>query len=127
MDPTVVRSEARRRVETPNAVMTTCVSPTLGESAGLSMWQVEMAAGAGGPSHRFDSEQLWTVLSGAVTVTVDGAALELEAGDSIAIPADAERQISARTAAELVVSGHGDAVAWATGEAEPRGVPPWIA
>jgi quercetin dioxygenase-like cupin family protein len=127
MNATVVRSEARRTVETPVAVMTTCVSPTLGESAGLSMWKVEMVAGVDGPSHRFDSEQLWTVLSGSVTVTVDGAALELEAGDSIAIPADVERQISARTAAELVVSGHGDAVAWATGEPEPRGVPPWIA
>jgi quercetin dioxygenase-like cupin family protein len=127
MDATVVRSEARRRVETPVAVMTTCVSPTLGDSAGLSMWRVEMAAGVIGPSHRFDSEQLWSVLTGAVTVSADGATFELEAGDSLAIPADAERQISARTVAELVVSGHGDAVAWATGEPEPRGVPPWIA
>jgi quercetin dioxygenase-like cupin family protein len=107
--------------------MTTCVSPTLGDSAGLSMWRVEMVAGARGPSHRFDSEQLWSVLSGAVTATIDGAALELEAGDSIAIPADAERQINARAAAELVVAGRGDAVAWATGEPGPRGVPPWIA
>jgi quercetin dioxygenase-like cupin family protein len=127
MDATVVRSEARRRVETPNAVMTTCLSPTLGDSAGLSMWRIEMAAGASGPLHSFDSEQLWSVLSGAATVAVNGAALELEAGDSIAIPADAERQIIARTAAELVVSGRADAAAWAAGEPEPRGVPAWIA
>ena len=43
---TTVRAGENRRTETPNATMTTLASPTLGSTAGLSMWQVEMAAGA---------------------------------------------------------------------------------
>lgn len=41
----VIRKSERRRTETPNAVMTTHASPTLGESSELSMWQVQMKEG----------------------------------------------------------------------------------
>ncbi|MGB0094604.1 MAG: hypothetical protein WBP81_18990 [Solirubrobacteraceae bacterium] len=48
------RAGASRRVRlpAPNATMTTLPSPTLGSTAGLSMWQVEMAAGAAGTPTR---------------------------------------------------------------------------
>lgn len=121
-----VRAGQNRRTETPNATMTTLASPTLGATAGLSMWQVEMAAGARGPSHVFDSEQLWTVFEGRVSVSVSGEAIELEAGDTLVLPAGAERQISATTAARLLVCGHGDAVVRVPGEDAPRGTPAWI-
>jgi quercetin dioxygenase-like cupin family protein len=121
-----VRARKTRRIETPNATMTTLASPTLGATAGLSMWQVEMAAGARGPSHVFDSEQLWTVFEGQVSVSVSGEAIELEEGDTFVLPAGAERQISAGTAARLLVCGHGDAVVRVPGEDAPRGTPAWI-
>jgi len=125
--PSTVRAAEGRRTETPNATMTTLASPTLGPSAGLSLWRVEMEPGAVGPLHTFDREQLWTVLDGEVTITVEGASSDIAAGDTIVIPATTERQVHARTAARLIVCGSGDAIAAVPGEEAPRGTPPWIA
>lgn len=121
-----VRAGENRRIETPNATMTTLASPTLGGSIGLSIWQVEMAAGAHGPPHVFDSEQLWTVLEGEMSVAVADEAAVLVQGDTLVLPAGAERQITARTTVRLLVCGHSDAVVWATGDDAPRGTPAWI-
>lgn len=125
--PHTVRATQTRRTETPNATMTTLASPTLGTSAGLSLWQVEMAGGARGPRHSVDSEQLWTILSGELSIAVAGKEERLGAGDTIVLRSDTERQISATTAARLLVCGHGDAVVRVAGEDRPRGTPPWIA
>jgi quercetin dioxygenase-like cupin family protein len=122
-----VSANENRRTETPNATMTTLASPTLGPTAGLSMWRVEMAAGAHGPRHAFDSEQLWTVLEGEISVAVDDHARDLAAGDTVVLPAGVDRQISARTPARLLVCGRGDAIARVPGEDASRGTPPWIA
>lgn len=124
---TIVPAVQARRTHTPNATMTTLASPTLGASAGLSLWQVEMPAGARGPEHTFDSEQLWTVLQGEVSITIQGQATELGMGDTAVVPADAERQITARTPVCLLVCGHSDAVVQVPGEDGTRGTPPWIA
>lgn len=122
-----VRAAEARRTETPNATMTTLASPTLGASAELSLWLVEMAAGARGPGHTFDSEQLWTVLEGEMSVTVEGASIDLGPGDTIVLSGGEVRQITARTAVQLAVCGRGDAVVHASGEESPRGTPEWIA
>lgn len=124
---TTIRAAENRRTETPNATMTTLASPTLGATAGLSMWYVEMTEGAQGPRHVFDSEQLWTVLEGELTVLVAEDRAALAAGDTLVLPAGVERQICARTTARLLVCGHGDAVARVPGEDTSRGTPPWIA
>jgi quercetin dioxygenase-like cupin family protein len=123
----LVRAGDRRRSETPNATMTTLASPTLGATAALSMWQVKMAAGAKGPWHVFDSEQVWTVLEGQLAAVVAGEESELRAGDTVVLPAGAERQLSATTDVRVLVCGHGDATARVPGEHAPRGTPPWIA
>jgi len=116
-----------RRTETPNAVMTTLASPTQGPAARLSLWLTEMTAGQQGPLHVFDTEQVWHLLSGTAEITVDGAPAELGPGDTLVLPAGAERQVTARGPARFVVCGHGDAVATVPGEAGSRGTPPWIA
>lgn len=123
----VVRTTQRRRSETPAGVMTTLASPTVGDTAGLSMWEVTMTAGASGPLHVFDSEQIWTVLDGELSVAIAGQREDLRTGDTVVIPADRERQISARTDVRLLVCGHGNAIARVPGEPEPRGIPAWIA
>jgi quercetin dioxygenase-like cupin family protein len=122
-----VRGDAARRTATPNAVMTTCASPTQGGSETLSLWTVEMDAGAAGPIHVFHSEQLWTVLSGRLEVTLEEAVFELVDGDSIVLPAGATRQLRAITPTRTAVGGRGDAVVRVVGEEAPRGTPEWIA
>jgi len=122
----LVRAGGRRRSETPNGVMTTSASPTLGGTSGLSLWWVEMAAGASGPEHTFDVEQLWSVVEGSASVTVDGTALEVSAGDTLVLPAGVPRQVRARSALRVAVCGAGNAVASVPGESQSRGVPPWI-
>ncbi len=123
----VVHTAERRRSETPAGVMTTLASPTVGAAAGLSMWQVEMTAGASGPLHVFDSEQTWTLLDGELSVAIAGQCEDIRSGDTVVIPADLERQLFARTDVRLLVCGHGNAIARVPGEPEPRGVPAWIA
>lgn len=115
-----------RRSETPTGVMTTLASPSQGDSERLSLWQVEMPSGRNGPLHVFDSEQLWTLLSGRLRIASDGTAIVLGAGDTAVIPADVERQVAALEDAIAIVCGFGDAVASVPGEEAPRGTPAWI-
>lgn len=126
MSITPVRSAESRRTQTPNAVMTTLASPTQGPTEGLSLWRVEMQAGQRGPVHAFDSEQVWHVLDGEAGFTVAGETVLLRAGDSLVLPAGAQRQVTARTAVRLLVCGHGGAIASVPGEDAPRGTPAWI-
>ena len=126
MATTLVRAAQARRTQTPNALMTTLASPSQGPTAGLSMWLVEMRAGQQGPAHVFDTEQIWHLIEGEVEVTVNAGKLVLGPGDTVVLPAGAERQVSARADAQLIVCGRGDAVVRVPGEAGPRGTPPWV-
>jgi quercetin dioxygenase-like cupin family protein len=127
MATTVIRGAEARRTETPNAVMTTFASPTQGGSTALSMWQVEMQAGQQGPPHVFATEQVWTVVEGAMEVAVGDEHLDLQAGDSVVLPAGVLRHLTATAPARLVVCSRADAVVSVPGENASRGVPPWIA
>ena len=114
-----------RVTETPNAVMTTYASPTQG-SAELSLWRVEMKDGAQGPLHVFDTEQIWTALTGRATVEVDDRTVELVAGGTVVLPAGANRRITADDAFTAVVAGYGTAKVSVAGEDGDRGTPAWI-
>ncbi len=122
----VIRRADSRRTRTPNAVMTTFASPTQGGS-GIALWRVDMAPGAAGPVHAFDTEQVWTVLDGGATVTLDGEDLAVAAGDSVVLPAGALRRIAADPDAGVaaVVAAAGGARAVVPGD-EPV-LPAWIA
>lgn len=126
MNP-LVRAGENRRTETPNATMTTLASPSTSGSASLSLWQVEMDNGATGPRHSFDSEQIWSLLEGRLTIAVGDDRHELHPGDTLVIGPDVERQIAAAAPSKILVCGHADAVATAIGEGRPRGTPAWIA
>ena len=125
MEHLVKRADARTTV-TPNARMTTLASPTLGATSGRSLWLVDMTAGATGPMHVFDSEQIWTMIGGQAEIEIDGVAHPLDAGDTLVIPAEAERQVRATTACRMLVTGEATATASIPGEPEPRGTPAWI-
>lgn len=129
MPATVVHRTETRVSQTPNAVMTTLASPTLAGTAGISLWRVAMSAGQVGPTHTFDAEQVWTVLAGTPSITVDGSTLTLAEGDTIHLPAGVVRQIQAGDGATFLVAGAAAGHATALDASEPRaaGVPPWIA
>ncbi len=123
----IVRHDEQRRTETPNGVMTTLASPTLG-GAGVSVWRVAMAPGRSGPVHSFDGEQVWTVTAGSAIVEAAGERATLEPGDTVVLPADVERRVTAGADAgleALVTSGAG--VRARLPDGTDRGVPPWIA
>jgi quercetin dioxygenase-like cupin family protein len=94
----VIRHAESRRTETPNAVMTTLASPSQG-GAGQSVWRVDMRPGQAGPPHAIDAEQVWTVLQGGATVELDGQVLAVGPGDTVIMPADAPRRVTADPAA----------------------------
>jgi quercetin dioxygenase-like cupin family protein len=97
----VIRSEETRRTQTPNAVMTTLASPTQGESE-QAVWRVEMAPGHSGPLHGIDAVQVWTVLAGGASIEAGTGTATLELGDTIVLPADVARRITAHDTAGLV-------------------------
>jgi quercetin dioxygenase-like cupin family protein len=122
----VIPAAAARRTETPNAVMTTLASPTQGGAA-HALWRVDMAPGQAGPAHAFDVEQIWTVLDGGATLALRGGEHALAAGDTIVIPAAAERRVTAgpQGLAAIVTAPPGARAMLPDGT--DRGVPPWIA
>jgi quercetin dioxygenase-like cupin family protein len=90
----VIRNADSRRTETPNGVMTTLASPTQG-GAQYAVWRVDMVAGAAGPRHAFDTDQVWTVLGGAARIELGDETVTVAAGDTVIMPADAHRQVFA--------------------------------
>ena len=125
MEHLVKRADART-TSTPNATMTKLASHSLGATSGRSLWLVDMIAGATGPMHTFDTEQIWTVLDGTAEIEIEGVAYPLDAGDTLVIPAEAQRQVHATTACRMIVTGDAVATASVPGESESRGTPAWI-
>jgi quercetin dioxygenase-like cupin family protein len=86
---------AARVVETPAATMRTYASPTTENRAPVAVWRTEMAAGAAGPVHVVDVDQVVVVVSGQLAAEVDGTAFVVPVGDSALLPAGAERRLTA--------------------------------
>jgi quercetin dioxygenase-like cupin family protein len=90
----VIRAAQSRRVQAPSGLITTLASPAQG-GAGLAVWRMDITPGAAGPVHAYDTEQVWTVISGRATVELDGGAVAVAQGDTLVIPAGATRQMIA--------------------------------
>jgi quercetin dioxygenase-like cupin family protein len=126
MSPHPVRAGSARRTATTNGVMTTLASPTQGDAQALSMWRAELERGARDPAHIVDSEQIWHVTNGRLSVGIDGDIVELCAGDSLVIPEGASRDIVAITGATAIVCGFSDAQMSKSDEPRRATTPPWI-
>jgi quercetin dioxygenase-like cupin family protein len=90
----VIRAAESRRTRVPSGLVTTLASPAQG-GAGLAVWRMDITPGAAGPVHAYDTEQVWTVISGGATVELDGGAVTVAPGDTLVIPAGATRQMIA--------------------------------
>ena len=125
-EPWAVTHSAETRVtETPNATMTTLASPGLNGTSEICLWTVDFAAGASGPVHTMDREQVWWLERGVARCVVDSVEHELAAGDVIRLAAGVERQFRAGTDARFIVCGVPGTRA-ATGQDDPGVIPPWI-
>ena len=122
----VVTGTERRATETPNGVMTTLASPTLGGS-GASLWLVEMHPGATGPEHAFDGEVVWAVTRGTAELTTAGSTTVLQAGDTAVLPAGVMRRLTAGPEGfTAVATGPGGSTV-SRSDGQPSAVPPWVA
>lgn len=135
---TLIRNAERRRTETPNGAMTTLATPTQGGTEGIAVWHVDMLPGKTGPLHAFDTEQVWTFLDGAATIDLDGRKVAAAPGDTVVLPADAPRQMTAGDAGfTAVVAAHAGCLVYdpdqvvddskcaIAPQGDERLVPPW--
>ncbi|MCX4527399.1 MULTISPECIES: cupin domain-containing protein [unclassified Streptomyces] len=110
-------------ITTPNATMTAFAAPSRGSSE-LSTWHVDMPAGSAGPEHSVSREQVWTLTAGALEVTCDGRTQKVTAGQTLVLPPEVLRTISAPERFEAYVAMRADGVVTVPGEEGTR-VLPW--
>lgn len=123
----VIRTTETRRIQTPAATMTTLASPTLG-GAERPIWRVDVAADApSGPRHLIDVEQIWVFTAGAATVELAGEKFTVHAGDTVVVPADAERTFAPDpvTGFSAIVTAQAGGTAWTLPREGDGVVPPW--
>ena len=122
-----VTLDAARTVTTPAATMRTLVTPSTSPGMEVAVWRTDLPAGAVGPRHAIDGDQFVVVLSGALTVEIDGTAYDVGAGDGILLPGGAQRVISTATSEGAATITVGNPGAFATvGDNAPVPVP-WTA
>ncbi len=79
-----------------------------------------------GEPHQLDHEEVFVILEGSLTITIDGQAFDLGAGDALAVPARSLLSVANRTSAKasaLVCIQAGFRATMASGE--EIGTPPW--
>ncbi|NUP49242.1 MAG: cupin domain-containing protein [Catenulispora sp.] len=94
-------------------------------SAELAIWALDLAPGARSEPHSMDREEVFIVISGQISATVDGEAVLAGPGDAIVVPANAELQLgnaSAEEPAQATAATSVGMIATVGGNAFP---PPW--
>ena len=64
----------------------------------LCAWRLEVTGGTVGLPHRVSHEEVLMLLTGALTVTLDGHRAELKPGEAVLVPAGAEFSVDNETA-----------------------------
>ncbi|WP_309572290.1 cupin domain-containing protein [Deinococcus sp.] len=82
----ILRAHDAQRHTTPNATVIPLATPSLGAQQ-ISVIRQEMGPGHANPAHAQTHEEVMVMLDGQVTVTVDGGTTDLQAGDTLTIPA----------------------------------------
>ena len=63
----------------------------------LCAWRLEVAGGTAGLPHRVSREEVLMLLSGRLTVTLDGHPAELAPGEAVLVPAGSEFRVDNET------------------------------
>ena len=93
----VIRSADAALHQVHGSTFSSFVAPSRG-SAQLCAWQLKVPAGLRGVAHRPTREEVLLLLEGELTVTLDGIAAVLAAGDVVLVPADSELRLDGGTA-----------------------------
>lgn len=126
MSTPLITQNRTRITTTPNATMTTFASPILSGTAAISVWQTSMHAGAQGPLHSFDTDQVLVITSGTLSVSVEGTCIEMSEGCGLTIAPGHFRQISAVSDCTFMVTATSPTLVTVSGESAPRLTPAWI-
>jgi mannose-6-phosphate isomerase-like protein (cupin superfamily) len=123
----IVRATESPRFDLPGVHFFGLLAPSRG-STELCTWRLEVdpVAGANGESHQLDHEEVFVILEGSLTITIDGQAFDLGTGDALAVPARSLLSVANRTSAKasaLVCIQAGFRATMAGGE--EIGTPPW--
>lgn len=100
-------------------------APSRGASE-LCTWRLEIEPHAESEAHWLDHEEVFILLDGAITITVAGEDIELQAGDALSVPARSPLQLintGGATAHVLVCLPAGSHGTMADGR--EVGTPPW--
>jgi quercetin dioxygenase-like cupin family protein len=122
--PVIARDDQRRH-EIPGARFHTLASPSLG-SEETSVWRLQLEPGTPAVPHRVTREEIFVVLAGSATASLDGTPQPLSAGSTLVLPAGVELALATgEDALEAIVclpvGGQG-----IVGDGEPF-TPPWAA
>lgn len=100
-------------------------SPNRGASE-LCTWRLEVEPYAKSEAHWLDHEEVFVLLDGVITITVEGENFELHVGDAISVPARSLLQLvntnekAAHAVVCLPVGAHGTMA-----DGREIGTPPW--
>jgi quercetin dioxygenase-like cupin family protein len=121
----VIDHSAQRHHQLHGARFQTLASPSVG-SEETSVWRLRLEPGTPGVPHRVTREEIFVVVEGSATASLDGSPQPLTAGSTLILPAGVE--LSLETGADsleaivcLPVGGQG-----VIGDGEPF-TPPWAA
>ena len=119
----VIRSADAAVQQVHGSTFSSFVAPSRG-SAQLCAWQLDVPAGLRGVAHRPTREEVLLLLDGELTVTLDGIATVLAAGNVVLVPADSELRLDGGTAGATawVTTTPGFEAVMADGS---RIAPPW--
>ena len=121
----VIDHTAQPHHELHGARFQSLASPSLG-SEETSVWRLRLEPGTPGMPHRVTREEIFVVLGGSATVSLDGTSQPLAAGATLVLPAGVELSLeTGADALEAIVClpVGGQAV---VGDGEPF-TPPWAA
>jgi mannose-6-phosphate isomerase-like protein (cupin superfamily) len=75
---------------------------------GLGVTVLDATEGWEGKEHDHshdDQEEVYVLVDGAATLTVDGEDVSLDAGDAVRVPADATRELAFSEESQMVIAG----------------------
>lgn len=82
---TLISQQAAPPYKAGGTTITGYAAPSRGAES-VSMWRIDMAAGASSPLHRMDVEEVFLGTEGRAIAMVDGAESVISAGDCLILP-----------------------------------------